>query len=92
MKQQEIVIDKMAYETKPERGFVAKAFYLKNPVGDALIEIWKDGEKFRWFLFPAYKIYNISAHLHDIADQEVSSGFSTKVRHSQSLEHNRFSS
>lgn len=65
-------IDSVAFETKPDRGYVARASYLKEPsAGDALIEIVKDGELVRSFLFPAYKIWNIAAHLSDIVDGEI---------------------
>jgi hypothetical protein len=66
-------IDKVAYDTSssPYRGWHCKATYLKEPKGDALIEIFRDGVKVREFLFPAYKIYNISAHFTDIVDGEM---------------------
>ena len=65
-------IEKVAFETPPDRGYVAKASYLKPPNdGDALIEISKDGVPLRQFLFPAYKIWNIAAHFRDIVDGEI---------------------
>jgi hypothetical protein len=57
-----------------DRGFNVKAWYLKDSEeskGDALVEIRRDGELLRQFLFPAYKIYNISAHFGDIVDGEL---------------------
>ena len=63
-------IDKLAYETKPYKEFVAKAWYLKEG-GDALIHILHKGKMVREFLFPAYKIWNIGAHLQDIAESEI---------------------
>lgn len=68
---EEIVIDKVAFESPVDRGFSVKASYLTQPKGDALIEIFRDGEKLRWFLFPAYKIWNIAAHFGDIVDSEL---------------------
>jgi len=66
-------IDKVAFESEnPDRGYTVKASYLKPPnAGDALIEIFKDGQRVRQFLFPAYKIWNIAAHFTDIVDSEI---------------------
>ena len=55
-----------------DRGYNVKAFYLEEPMGgEALIQITKDGEMLREFLFPAYKIWNIAAHFKDIVDGEL---------------------
>jgi len=65
-------IEKVAFETPPDRGYVGKASYLVKPNdGDALIEIFKDGALLRRFLFPAYKVWNIAAHFRDIVDGEI---------------------
>jgi hypothetical protein len=59
---------------KTDRGFTAKAWYLVNTEeskGDALIEIFYKDNLIREFLFPAYKIWNIAAHLSDIVDGEL---------------------
>lgn len=64
-------VDKLAFETHPDRGYVGKAFYLKNGQGNALIQIFKEKNLLRQFLFPAYKIWNISAHFRDIVDGEI---------------------
>ena len=65
-------IEKIAYETHLDRGYQARASYLKKPNnGDALIEILKDGTILRSFLFPAYKIWNIAAHFNEIVDSEI---------------------
>lgn len=66
-----IEIEKLAFEIPDDRGFTCKAHYLKNPSGDALIEIFRDGNLMREFLFPAYKIWNIAAHFRDIVDGEL---------------------
>lgn len=58
-------IDKVAFEGE-RRGYYFKATFLHHPKGDALIEISKQGKIVREFLFPAYKVYNISAHADDI--------------------------
>ena len=50
------------------RGYQFKATHLEEPSGDALIEITKDGELVREFLFPSYKIWNIAAHADDIVE------------------------
>ena len=56
----------------PDRGYTVRASYLQPPhAGDALIEIFKDGQPLRCFLFPAYKIWNIAAHFSDIVDGEI---------------------
>ncbi len=48
-------------------GYLFRATYLIEPKGDALIEIEKDGQLVKEFLWPSYKIWNIAAHAHDIA-------------------------
>ncbi len=64
-----IKIEKVAFESKePKRGYKFKATYLKEPKGEALIEITKDGKLVKDFLFPAYKIWNIAAHDDNIID------------------------
>ena len=71
-----IKIEKVAFEGE-KRGYYFKATYLKEPKGEALIEISKSGKMVREFLFPAYKIWNISAHADDIInglEQENDSG------------------
>ena len=68
----EIEIDKEAFASKePDRGFTVKAFYLKSPAGDALVEICRDEQPYRRFLYPAYKVWNIAAHFHDIVTGEI---------------------
>ena len=67
----DIVIDKLAFEMPPNRGFTAKAHYLTEPKSDALVEIFRDGEPYRRFLYPAYKIWNIAAHFPDIVQSEL---------------------
>lgn len=62
-----IEIEKVAFAIDGG-GYHFKASYLKEPALDALIEISKDGKIVREFLFPAYKIWNIAAHAHDIAE------------------------
>lgn len=65
-------IESLVFESPPDRGYVCRASYLKEPnAGDALIEILKDGEPLRFFLFPAYKVWNIAAHFTDIVDGEI---------------------
>jgi len=67
-------VEKIAFEGPPEpdRGFTVRASYLKQPnKGDALIEIFKDGQPHRQFLYPAYKIWNIAAHFGEIVDGEL---------------------
>lgn len=57
------------------REFNVKAWHLKNTEeskGAALIEVRYKDNLIRSFLFPSYKIWNISAHFHDIVDGELS--------------------
>src|SRR6202040_3725651 len=59
----ELKIKNLAFEgprSGPDRGFTVKAYYLLQPEGEALVEIYKDGETFRRFLYPAYKVWNIA--------------------------------
>ena len=62
---------KLIYETNEERGYVARAWDLPDSKGDALIQISKGDSVVREFLFPAYKVWNIAAHLPDIVDSEL---------------------
>lgn len=67
-------IESVAFEgpNPPDRGYTIRASYLKNPDHlNALIEVMKDGQTVRSFLFPAYKIYNLQAHFRDIVDGEI---------------------
>lgn len=57
-----------------DRGYNVKAWYVEDipeSKGDALVEITKDDQPLRSFIFPAYKIYNIAAHFQDIVDGEI---------------------
>jgi hypothetical protein len=62
--------DKLAFEQR-DRGFKIKVFYLLEPKGDALVEIFYGRKKIRKFLYPAYKIFNLSAHFSDIVNGEL---------------------
>lgn len=64
-----IKVEKLAFQGV-QRGFLFQAWYLIEPKGDALVQIWTEG-KFKEFLFPAYKIWNIPAHANDIIDSEL---------------------
>lgn len=73
----QIEIEKEAFSsTEPDRGFTMKAFYLTKPSGDALVEIYRESEPYRRFLYPSYKIWNIAAHFHDIVSGEIDGDFS----------------
>ena len=54
-----------------DRGFNVKAWFLNDDSGDALVKITKNGKLHRKFKWPAYKIFNISAHFKDIVDGEL---------------------
>lgn len=73
----ELLIEKMAFPlTQSDRGFQIQAFYLQNNPGDALVEIWRDNEPYRRFLYPAYKIWNLVAHFSDIVTGEINGNYS----------------
>ncbi len=74
----EIEIEKLAFKgpLKPDRGYTIKVSYLKKPAGKALCEIFKDGKQVRSFLWPAYKIFNLSAHFREIVDGEIAGNIS----------------
>lgn len=67
------VKEQLAFKrTDDYKGYNISAWYLESPNnGNALIEIFKDGEIVRKFLFPAYKIYNLQAHFEDIVESEI---------------------
>ncbi|MHB0874540.1 MAG: hypothetical protein ACYC5O_00705 [Anaerolineae bacterium] len=67
-------IRKVAFEgpSTPDRGYTVRASYLKPPRdAEALVELFKDSKPVRQFTFPAYKVWNIAAHLSDIVDSEI---------------------
>lgn len=68
-----VVIDKVAFENlaAPDRGFTVRASYLTEPKGEALVEISREGEPYRRFLYPAYKVFNIAAHFSEIVTSEI---------------------
>ena len=61
----------LAFETPNDRGFVLKAWYIEEPGGDALIELFYEQKEVRTMTYPAYKIYNLAAHFRDIVDSEI---------------------
>lgn len=74
MNKSDFKIEKVTIDSSehPDRGFTFKISHLKDPhKADALVEIFKDKEEIRWFLFPSYKIYNIAAHFSDIVTGEI---------------------
>jgi len=72
-----VEIEKEVFSSKDaDRGFTVKAFYLGAPKGDALVEICRDGQPYRRFLYPAYKIWNIEAHFSDIVTGEIDGNYS----------------
>lgn len=59
--------EKLAFTRKNDyKGFNIKAFWGNG--ADARIELIRDGNLYKEFLYPAYKIFNISAHFEDIVD------------------------
>lgn len=52
-----------------DRGFRVRAFYLPESLGsDAHVTITRNGELFRMDQVIGYKVFNISAHFHDMVD------------------------
>lgn len=62
---------KLVYETLEDRGYKLKAFYIEDDLLIARVELWKDNNVIRSIYTPAYKVWNYSAHLHDIVDAEI---------------------
>lgn len=62
---------KLIFKTKPNQGFVFKAWDLPDSKGDALIEVLRNDDLVRSFKFPAYKVWNIAAHANDIVQSEL---------------------
>jgi hypothetical protein len=72
-----LAIEKLCFESKqPDRGFTVRASYLTEPKADALVEIFREGEPYRRFLYPAYKVWNIAAHFEDIVNGEIEGNLS----------------
>ena len=73
---EEYHVELIAYDTSndPYRGYTVRASFLQEPhKRDALVEIFKNQQLIRRFLFPAYKVWNIAAHFNDIVDGELES-------------------
>lgn len=69
----DITIDKLAFESiQPRNGFTLKVFYLSQPDGQALAEIYYNDQPYKRFLWPSYKIFNLQAHWEDIVQSEIS--------------------
>lgn len=76
---------KVAFEIE-KKGYTFKATYLMFPKNDALIEIFKGNNLIKEFLFPAYKIWNIAAHIYDIIDGlEEESDYGLRIAGSDGL-------
>lgn len=76
---------KVAFEIE-KKGYNFKATYLMLPKNDALIEIFKGNNLIKEFLFPAYKIWNIAAHIDDIIDGlEEESDYGLRIAGSDGL-------
>jgi hypothetical protein len=59
---------------EPDRGYTVTATALEDTEhsrGDAVVEIFKDGQVVRAFEYPAYRVWNIAAHFGDIVDGEI---------------------
>lgn len=60
---------KLAFDQE-YKGFRIIAFWPPKD-RDALVEITRNGESLRAFNYPAYKIFNLAAHFHDIVEAEL---------------------
>jgi hypothetical protein len=60
--------EKLAFE-ESHKNFSVKAFWGDEP--DARIEIFKDGEPYKTYAYPAYRIFNIAAHFHEMVENEI---------------------
>ena len=59
---------KVAFEVE-HKGFRAVGYW--GGGADGRVVVSKDGEQIKEFAYPAYKIFNIAAHWHDIIDGEL---------------------
>jgi hypothetical protein len=75
--------EKLAFETHEYRGYKIKALYLNDGSQDARIEIWTITSIVRAFRYPAYKIWNISAHAEDVIEGYIEENAEPTVAPSQ---------
>jgi len=61
--------NKLAFDQQ-DRGYRIRVWY-RDKSADALAEITFNKKLLRHFLYPAYKIWNLSAHFGDIVDSEI---------------------
>ena len=61
--------ERLAFTTPEYRGFVLSAYY--NDTANAHIEIVRDGKPWRTYQYPAYRIWNLSAHFTDMVDSTL---------------------
>jgi hypothetical protein len=67
----DVVIERGAFRSPEIKGHIIEAWYLKEPSGDCLVKITKGDVVVREFLYPAYKVYNLSAHAEEIIQSEI---------------------
>lgn len=60
--------EKLAFKVE-HKGFTAEAFWGAGP--DARVVVTRDGQPYKEFTYPAYKIFNIQAHWQDIVEGEL---------------------
>lgn len=66
-----VVIECGAFRSPEIKGYVIEAWYLKEPQTDCLVKITKGDVVVREFLYPAYKVWNLSAHGEEIIQSEI---------------------
>lgn len=66
-----IVIERIAFEVGPDRGYTCRIWRLKQPSNAVMVEIFKDVRPLRCYLYPAYRMWNVADHFSDIVDSEV---------------------
>jgi hypothetical protein len=60
--------EKLAFEIT-HKNFTAKAYWGDEP--DARIEVFRDGQPYRTFVYPAYRIFNVAAHFSDMVEETL---------------------
>ena len=60
--------EKLAFKVE-YKGFVAEGYW--GAGADGRVVVTRDGQLFKEFAYPAYKIFNIAAHWQDIVEGEL---------------------
>jgi hypothetical protein len=60
--------EKQAFEVE-HKGFIAKGYWGEGE--DGRVVVTRNGQPYKEFTYPAYKIFNIAAHWEDIVEGEL---------------------